>query len=107
MLGRFGRLFLDPGAETAFSLSLLEDAKIWSGRPGSNRRHPAWEAGVLPLNYSRPACLHQYYRIRQRLRQVLGSCLAELTKDKPVSAFRPSDSPASFDKSITSLPPPS
>jgi hypothetical protein len=28
----------------------------WSGRPGSNRRHPAWEAGVLPLNYSRPAC---------------------------------------------------
>src|SRR5579872_7289355 len=25
----------------------------WSGRPGSNRRHPAWEAGVLPLNYSR------------------------------------------------------
>src|SRR6266576_3331353 len=27
--------------------------KDWSGRPGSNRRHPAWEAGVLPLNYSR------------------------------------------------------
>src|SRR6266568_1428808 len=26
---------------------------FWSGRPGSNRRHPAWEAGVLPLNYSR------------------------------------------------------
>ena len=29
------------------------DQKEWSGRPGSNRRHPAWEAGVLPLNYSR------------------------------------------------------
>ena len=27
--------------------------KIWSGRPGSNRRRPAWEAGILPLNYSR------------------------------------------------------
>lgn len=26
----------------------------WSGRPGSNRRHSAWEADVLPLNYSRP-----------------------------------------------------
>ena len=26
---------------------------IWSGRPGSNRRRPAWEAGILPLNYSR------------------------------------------------------
>ena len=25
----------------------------WSGQPGSNRRHPAWEAGVLPLNYAR------------------------------------------------------
>src|SRR6266571_4516843 len=28
--------------------------KEWSGRPGSNRRRPAWEAGILPLNYSRP-----------------------------------------------------
>ena len=27
---------------------------LWSGRPGSNRRRPAWEAGILPLNYSRP-----------------------------------------------------
>ena len=27
----------------------------WSGRPGSNRRRPAWEAGILPLNYARLA----------------------------------------------------
>src|SRR5437867_5757503 len=27
----------------------------WSGRPDSNRRRPAWEAGILPLNYGR-AC---------------------------------------------------
>src|ERR1035438_2571003 len=27
--------------------------KRWSGRPDSNRRRPAWEAGILPLNYSR------------------------------------------------------
>lgn len=27
--------------------------KDWSGRWGSNPRHPAWEAGVLPLNYAR------------------------------------------------------
>ncbi len=26
---------------------------IWSGRSGSNRRHTAWEAVVLPLNYAR------------------------------------------------------
>ena len=25
----------------------------WSGRPDSNRRRPAWEAGILPLNYGR------------------------------------------------------
>ena len=30
-----------------------QKVRKWSGRPGSNRRHPAWEAGVLPLNYSR------------------------------------------------------
>src|SRR5437762_5353158 len=29
----------------------------WSGRPDSNRRRPAWEAGILPLNYGRPADL--------------------------------------------------
>jgi hypothetical protein len=28
--------------------------KLWSGRRGSNPRRPAWEAGILPLNYSRP-----------------------------------------------------
>ena len=27
----------------------------WSGRPDSNRRRPAWEAGILPLNYGRSA----------------------------------------------------
>ena len=29
--------------------------KTWSGRRGSNPRRPAWEAGILPLNYSRLA----------------------------------------------------
>jgi CO/xanthine dehydrogenase Mo-binding subunit len=27
-----------------------------SGRPDSNRRRPAWEAGILPLNYARGIC---------------------------------------------------
>src|SRR5205823_12321606 len=27
--------------------------KRWSGRWESNPRRPAWEAGILPLNYSR------------------------------------------------------
>src|SRR5436190_2211788 len=29
------------------------DGECWSGRSGSNRRHSAWEADVLPLNYAR------------------------------------------------------
>ena len=36
--------------------------KRWSGRPGSNRRRPAWEAGILPLNYSR--ALHATCRLQ-------------------------------------------
>ena len=36
----------------------------WSGRPGSNRRHSAWEADVLPLNYARakPASIRRWRR---------------------------------------------
>ena len=41
--------------------------KRWSGRPDSNRRRPAWEAGILPtellplsrhLKYSKTSRLH-------------------------------------------------
>src|SRR2546426_3967447 len=38
---------------------------IWSGRPDSNRRRPAWEAGILPLNYGRsplPTLLDRHLR---------------------------------------------
>ncbi len=30
-----------------------EGEEEWSGRPDSNRRRTAWEAAILPLNYSR------------------------------------------------------
>ena len=33
---------------------VLKAFRDWSGRRGSNPRHQAWEACVLPLNYSRP-----------------------------------------------------
>src|SRR5207244_10481339 len=36
---------------------------FWSGRPDSNRRRPAWEAGILPLNYGRPAPLSYTDRV--------------------------------------------
>jgi enamine deaminase RidA (YjgF/YER057c/UK114 family) len=35
----------------------------WSGRPGSNRRHSAWEADVLPLNYSRSLTAPIYHTV--------------------------------------------
>jgi hypothetical protein len=35
------------------NLLALKRRNFWSGRPGSNRRRPAWEAGILPLNYAR------------------------------------------------------
>src|SRR5690606_22490289 len=38
-----------PG-ERSLSLHITES---WSGCSGSNRRHSAWEADVLPLNYTR------------------------------------------------------
>ena len=34
-------------------LNLPKLLKRWSGRRDSNPRRPAWEAGILPLNYSR------------------------------------------------------
>src|SRR6266446_4433750 len=37
--------------------------KKWSGRPDSNRRRPAWEAGILPLNYGR-SCPYSSLRLR-------------------------------------------
>ena len=33
----------------------------WSGRRDSNPRRPAWEAGILPLNYSRSVDLRITY----------------------------------------------
>ena len=30
---------------------------VWSGRPGSNRRHLPWQGSTLPLSYSRPALM--------------------------------------------------
>ena len=45
------RLFSGPEVSGPLARRCLRNE--WSGRPGSNRRHPAWEAGVLPLNYSR------------------------------------------------------
>ena len=39
--------------EQALKSGDAKSMKRWSGRRDSNPRRPAWEAGILPLNYSR------------------------------------------------------
>src|SRR5919201_5176887 len=41
--------------EGGYERIALYPRRRWSGRPDSNRRRPAWEAGILPLNYGRPS----------------------------------------------------
>ena len=51
----------------------------WSGRWGSNPRHSAWEADVLPLNYARPSAPCQCLRkraTRERPRTTVAHSLA-------------------------------
>src|SRR5436309_15150105 len=43
--------------EGVYGLVTRNPLTFWSGRPDSNRRRPAWEAGILPLNYGR-TCAH-------------------------------------------------
>ena len=44
---------LGPGAIRGLRDDPVTPEIFWSGRPDSNRRRPAWEAGILPLNYGR------------------------------------------------------
>src|SRR5665213_183777 len=48
--------FISQSAQSACAKLCCHNGKFlrnWSGRSGSNRRHSAWEADVLPLNYAR------------------------------------------------------
>ena len=45
----------------------------WSGRRGSNPRHPAWKAGALPLSYSRTMSSSEGLRDRNWSTAALGS----------------------------------
>src|SRR3954452_20000902 len=62
--------------------------KFWSGRSGSNRRHSAWEADVLPLNYARK--LNDLAGFRRPFRHRLGNGLVRASvyaHAHPVSRF--------------------
>src|ERR1700733_13234532 len=61
--------------------------KGWSGRPGSNRRRPAWEAGILPLNYSRFLSIPL----------LTSFCRAYTSKELSISSILSAESPCSED----------
>ena len=48
---------------------LLVLIERWSGGRGSNPRRPAWEAGILPLNYPR-FLSGANHNINNRLRKI-------------------------------------
>ena len=54
-----------------------------SGRADSNRRRPAWEAGILPLNYARKCLLSKHLRPRPSPRR--GQLRKTLSKPPPDS----------------------
>ena len=72
------------------SASFSKMLKGWSGGRGSNPRRPAWEAGILPLNYPRalgmlraPLRTRSLYHIRadmadakSRGDRILADCVA-------------------------------
>src|ERR1700712_237 len=52
----------NPAAQHACRESVTQKGTVWSGRPGSNRRHLPWQGSTLPLSYSR-SYLCNYSRI--------------------------------------------
>ena len=60
--GRTPRLLLPAIGKAGRNAPASEDERlIQSGRRDSNSRYPAWEAGVLPLNYSRTRLSYPAY----------------------------------------------
>jgi len=51
--GTLARTPRSKGSDTTPKVAAVQCVRAKSGRPGSNRRRPAWEAGILPLNYAR------------------------------------------------------
>ena len=58
---RLGWAFTLPGGNVCKCPLCLESVSqkgyVWSGRPGSNRRHLPWQGSTLPLSYSRSQIL--------------------------------------------------
>ena len=66
--------------------------KRWSGRRDSNPRRPAWEAGILPLNYSRLPCFSSIYLFSKDLGRSTASLFRLLRPSKTMGFDRKMDS---------------
>src|ERR1035438_7787441 len=75
--------------------------KKWSGRPDSNRRRPAWEAGILPLNYSRLPFISltskTSFHPEHRLNTVIVPAIFSLAGSRSPTCFRPTTACKCFD----------
>ena len=56
--------------------SLPQTGVIWSGRPGSNRRHLPWQGSTLPLSYSRSYRVKYSGPVRYGQRRLACYCTA-------------------------------
>ena len=79
---------------------------LWSGRPGSNRRRPAWEAGILPLNYSRLPYFSSTYLFSKDLGRSTASLFRLLRPSKTMGFDRKMDSKVDSKPVWEASPPP-
>src|SRR5580698_7449974 len=87
-------------------LDLPKLLKSWSGRPGSNRRRPAWEAGILPLNYSRLPYFSSTYLFSKHLGRSTASLFRLLRPSKTMGFDRKMDSKVDSKPVWEASPPP-
>ena len=80
--------------------------KRWSGRPDSNRRRPAWEAGILPLNYSRLPYFSSTYLFSKDLGRSTASLFRLLRPSKTMGFDRKMDSKVDSKPVWEASPPP-
>src|SRR5579859_2711880 len=78
--------------DTTYSISAKQIIDFWSGRRDSNPRRPAWEAGILPLNYSRLPYSSSTYLFSKDLGRYTASLFRLLRPSKTMGFDRKMDS---------------
>ena len=68
----------------------LSYRKVGAGDWDSNPRRPAWEAGILPLNYSRLPLFSANYNVAHRAEHSLNAIVSANLSNSLTRASRPS-----------------